>query len=667
MKDIVSSKLQHLLFVLLLVALTGCGANNTGHVTPPGDASIIGSVQWPGNTKTTGSVPDAVKTLRFSVTAKGIPPLTKTFFAPFSDQQQVDGIYPSDNLSITAVALDGTMTPLYEGAVLGVVLGSGETKNLGNIVLSQPTVKPEEQNCIQCHANTISSISGRNLVADYKQSEHYINTAFKDANGIGAGCVGCHGPAHNFPSPDGSRCFECHSVLGPNHQNAASTTVPGPARYLNAANNNCSACHEPHNPINGIGHLERQDWADSGHGDLTSPAWMHQDFNTQDTCNACHTPAGFVKAVGDGWSDTSASTLTSGKQPLTCDGCHSSNDFKNSVRTLANGYQAGMGGYGSAADASIQFPNVGESNVCIPCHAGRDNGASMVAQVSNFADASFVSPHYLGAAAVFYGKGGFQFYTSGVRYNTYGAAGKVGRNANWSHGQLGMDNYTTAASSSKPGVIVATGNKGQCIACHLGPTNTHSFDAIVTANATQGTSGNTQGCYGCHNGTSESMSDFVNGERVIWARGFDFFAWNFSHNADGSLRSNPIYYSSTAVVPFYSNAGMTFEVTDWTKTVPGGTGAQTMGAAMNLELLTSEKGSFMHNRSFGRALMADSIVYLQKGAVGSDRTVLYPSPNNIVSFTAYSTAKPAPDSNGVSITALKGLLTKSSGGSYFRR
>ena len=88
---------------------------------------------------------------------------------------------------------------------------------------------------------------------------------------------------------------------------------------------------------------------------------------------------------------------------------------------------------------------------------------------------------------------------------------------------------------------------------------------------------------------------------------------------------------------------------------------------MNLELLTSEKGSFMHNRSFGRALMADSIVYLQKGAVGSDRTVLYPSPNNIVSFTAYSTAKPAPDSNGVSITALKGLLTKSSGGSYFRR
>ena len=87
---------------------------------------------------------------------------------------------------------------------------------------------------------------------------------------------------------------------------------------------------------------------------------------------------------------------------------------------------------------------------------------------------------------------------------------------------------------------------------------------------------------------------------------------------------------------------------------------------MNLKLLASEQGSFAHNRAFGRALAADSIVYLQQGSVG-DRTIAYPSQNEVISFTAYSTARPAPDANGVSIANLKSLLIKSSGISYLRR
>ena len=270
----------------------------------------------------------------------------------------------------------------------------------------------------------------------------------------------------------------------------------------------------------------------------------------------------------------------------------------------------------------------------------------------------------LPAWAVFYGTGGFQFYTSGVRYNTYGAAGKSGHKANWNHGRLGMANYTSSAPQA--GVIVDTGNKGQCIACHLGPKNSHTFSALATANFTQGASGNTRGCYGCHNGTDESMADMIGGEKALWGRMFDFFAWNFTYDVNGNLRSAPIYYSDSAVPYFFSNPAMSFELTDWTLTVPGGSGAQTMGAAMNLKLLASEQGSFAHNRAFGRALAADSIVYLQQGSVG-DRTIAYPSQNEVISFTAYSTARPAPDANGVSIANLKSLLIKSSGISYLRR
>jgi hypothetical protein len=700
MRNIALNKLRHLLFPLLMVALTGCGASNPGRVAAPaGNASIVGKLQWgetgKGSAKTVADAvpPSAVKLIRMTVTAAGIPTVVKEFYnAPYPNSLQgdplpsyatpivgqlssgqVDHIYPSGNLSLTVQAFDANLNPIFEGSALNISLQAGEVKVVTDpIIMTTPTVKAEDTNCLNCHASVISSLTGRNLVADYKQSTHYRNVTYRDAQSVRAGCVGCHGPSHNVVSPPADRCFECHGdpalLLGAAHLNAASTTLPGPARYLNGTNNNCYACHEPHNPLKGLGSKERQDWAASGHGDVNGEAWKHYDFTIKDTCNACHTPAGFLKALGNGWSNTAAAsnTVSSGKQPLTCDGCHSSNNFKVSVRTMAGGYTAGMGGFGSAALATIQFPNVGESNICIPCHASSENGASLSAGVADFSNSSLKNPHYLSAAAVFYGKGGFQFYTSGVRYNTYGAAGKVGRNANWSHGKLGMDNYSTASSASLPGVTVGSGNKGQCVACHLGPKNTHSFDAVQTANATQGTTGNTRGCYGCHNGTDMPMSQFVNNERVIWNRLFDFFAWNFVYNANGTLRTAPLYFSSNAVPFFFSDSAMTIEATDWTKTVPTGTGAKTMGAAMNLKLLTSEKGSFMHNRSFGRALIADSIVYLQRGSVG-DRTIAYPSQNGVIGFTAYSTARPAPDSNGVSISTLKSYLTKSSGSNYLRR
>ena len=670
------NKLRHLLFPLLMVALTGCGASNVARIAgTAGNASIVGKLQWGGSATAKTVAMPTISMVRVIVTAAGLPVVAKEFSAPFSSLL-IDGIYPSDNLSLTAEAFDASQLPVAEGAVLNIVLkdNGGQPKDVGTIVMTTPVYKAEDDNCIKCHATVISSTSGRNLVADYKQSLHYRNEIFTDTNNVRAGCVGCHGSTHNVPSPPAERCFECHGnpalhlLLGQEHLNAASTTIPGPARYLNAANNNCYACHEAHDPLKGIGNNERQDWAASGHGDLNGEAWTHYDFTVRDGCNACHTPAGFVKALGNGWSNTNAAStsVSGGKMPLTCDGCHASNNFKNSVRSVANGYTAGMGGFGSAAVATVRFPDVGESNVCIPCHAGSENGASLSAGVSDFSNATFKNPHYLAAAAVFYGKGGFQFYTSGVRYNTYGAAGKTGRNANWYHGKLGMDNYSTANSAALPGVTVGTGNKGQCVACHLGPINTHSFDAVQTANDTQGTSGNTRGCYGCHNGTDMTMAQFVNNEKVIWDRLFDFFAWNFSHNADGSVRNAPLYFSSNAVPYFYSDSYMSVAATDWTGTVPGGSGAQTMGAALNLKLLTAEKGSFMHNRSFGRALAADSIVYLQNGSVG-DRTLVSPSQNGIIGFSAYSTAYPAPDANGVSISAMKGLLIKGVAGGYIRR
>ena len=624
---------------------------------------------------------------------------------------------------------------------VGTLAGCGDGKSgESSFVTSLPSVSSRE--CFSCHETnqrSVSKTSGVKITEQWQISAH--NTA------EGAGCVDCHGYHYQYITPancrdchasghtkNGQTCTDCHgggskelgnctschdmtrlhknppianpdsagkcygchqngnafkrySVVAARHFNLLPVDGVNRATYVTANNQNaCTGCHEPHNPLKGLGNKERKDWAESGHGNVTKLAWTEDPFATMNTCNACHTPTGFVKALSNGWTDTTA--VNTGMQPLTCDGCHSSSNFKNSVRTLSGGYKAGMGGFGSSAKAYIQYHDVGESNLCIPCHTGRENGDSLKAAIFTTYTGRYKSPHYLAAAQTFYGVGGFQFYTSGVRYNRYGAAGKVGKDANWSHGKLGMDNYSASGNNDLAGKSNNTGNKGQCVACHLGTTNTHTFGAAEVANATKDGSTSTttvtianggtgvakpitRTCYGCHKGNEESnanglplvtIEQFIEEEKEIWHRMFDFYAWQLEQYGIYVINpDNPSFVQSdmkTAFRAWNTLVGTTF----------GGTGVtdsqRTMGTAMNLKLLVTEKGSFVHNRSFGRALIADSITYLQKGDVG-DRSVASNDPNSIIKFSDYSSARPTsyPGQVGpnISIYTLKTYLIRTGG------
>lgn len=557
------------------------------------------------------------------------------------------------------------------------------------------------QACIDCHSGANSPVVvTAKLCEEWAISNHNIA---KSGLKYGAGCIDCHEPQAGHPNACGRchggvptatniigtdvilnpdkemKCYKCHHsrTLSSGHF-SNSTSANGPGSFV-AKNytNRCRACHNPHDPTTLL--KFNKEWAASGHGNPNGVAWQYYDFKAQNrtACLRCHTATGFINHITGVTTAFPATTWASAtdktKEVLACNACHATYDFKNSNR-IPGAFTAPYGGStANPAGVAQKFPDAGESNLCIPCHAGLENGASMIAGVTDFTNSSFKNPHYLAAAAVFYGKAGFQFYTSGVRYNTYGAAGKTGKTANWSHGRLGMDNYitTTNATVIASGAIIDSGNKGQCISCHLGPKNTHTFGAIETANATLGTSTYTRGCYGCHTGTDMDMTAFVEEEKEIWNRLFHFFEWNFAYNADGTLRANPIY-SSGAYPYFFSNAARTFNYSlkNWTLTVPGGSGAQTMGAAMNYKLLTAEKGSFVHNRAFGRALIADSIIYLQNGSVGN-RSTVYPTQNGVMNFSSYSSAFPTSYTGqvgpNISITTLKSYLTRSSGGGYIRR
>ena len=512
---------------------------------------------------------------------------------------------------------------------------------------TQAVAQLNNPGCMGCHFGTGSTLSGE-AVPGVEQAPHFNTTAalvpgqtFTQAQFVtpGTQCNYCHGYGHGTDSPN-------YSAVRADKALYSSMST---ASIL-------------------------QNYAESAHGDINGLAWTDYDFKTRSGgCVVCHTTAGFVKGVSNNFAAGVSAPFGAGdttKQVLGCDACHSSTAWKTSVRTIAGGYNAVYGGdYGAAPTASVnyvQYEDVGESNICITCHASRENGTSLANGVADFANASFKNPHYLGAAAVFYGKGGFQWYTSNtgkLRYQTYGAVKadgtvQVGRNANWSHGKLGMGNYSTAKSDRYPGRIVDSGNKGQCVSCHMGPANTHTFGAAETAKSTNGTNTTTLGgCYGCH--TSEPIEELIEGEKKVYDRAMDFFDW--------TLRQNNMVY--TEAYPYFQNT-VGGALKNWTfggGVGPAvGTGAQNMGAAMNYKLLKAEKGAHVHNRAFTRALIFDSVQYLQNGTVF--RPAANADVNQILNFTSYSTARTAaPDGNPTSINQLKGYLTKSSGGMYTAR
>ncbi len=105
--------------------------------------------------------------------------------------------------------------------------------------------KVDEALCVGCHSSWQNDVNGRLIVSDYMASKHHINDA--------AGCQDCHGGGamHNgvgpLPYPDPSaagRCNLCHNDMpAAGHAGNPATSLTSPGFV-----NNCTACHNPHNP-----------------------------------------------------------------------------------------------------------------------------------------------------------------------------------------------------------------------------------------------------------------------------------------------------------------------------------------------------------------------------------------------------------------------------------
>ena len=580
------------------------------------------------------------------------------------------------------------LSVLCASLTLAAAMAGCGTSNKEGAISLESVAKVDESACGQCHSTAIDSVAGTQIYSAYLASKHFTN------NGSVVGCQDCHGGGsqHNgigplpYPDPDAAgKCFECHEsqFLGENERGGVPTAaqtahfynITGagthPAMYVTKNyEKSCTSCHDPHKADQGITQ-EHTDWANSGHGDVNGLAWANRNFKTSVSCIRCHTTTGYIDYVTSGFTAPTVSWATAGdngREVATCEVCHTDYNFKNRVREVG----AFTAPYKmNFKTTGFTYPDVGASNICIPCHSGRESGES-VRSIANFTNASFSNPHYLDAAGVFFGVGGFHYYSSHAKYNNgYNTGGQdtaTTRAATWNHGRVGINDFN------------GSGNDGQCVGCHLGNGGTfanadsHTFSPINVAHSTGAT-----GCYGCHDEDGE-IEALIEEEKEIFDRAMSFFEYNLGLRGMFYDGAHHPYWVKTAGADASVSAN---QLKNWTyaATIPvgpeNGSGANNMGAAFNFKILNAEKGSHVHNRAYTRWLIFDSVQYLQQGAVTySNRSI--PSTgqaniNNVISFTSYSTAITpggggAPtDGNPVSISDLKGYLVRSQDNLFFRR
>lgn len=636
--------MQYLLLALLVFALSGCGANSMNTVADGQNATISAKVALGKSVAKkfdNYSAGTPMKT-RLKVTGPTIPTTTAVFTGTSGGEISV---YPGSNLIVTAELLDAGGKVAYEGYVANVTVIAGQKTDVGTIQLNYPINKAENAACLNCHETT-RSITGQNLIADYKQSGHYTNQSWSANAKNGSslpGCAGCHGTQHNDTKPSASgRCYECHGAnLSLRHTDTRALVAgdTNPARYLDLAGKNCSACHEPHNPLYGAGAKERKEWAVSRHGDIDGLAWKHYDFTIRDTCNSCHTSAGFAKAVNNNFTNKVAlSTTTLGKQVLTCDACHSSNDFKNSVRTLSSGYVLP---YAASAGASTIYPDgnwLGTSQICIPCHTAYSGGGKAIESRAITSASSPVS-HYMTAAATMFMKNGFTAFTSaGTPVKISGASSSTSASTNvplfTSAGAFRKYTsipsgyaytYGNSLTASSDGGAVGSTHRflgtpymalqtrgqslvkgGPCVTCHMGNgTADHTWE--INAN-----SYNTV-CINCHTSEGTTALNAANFKTLFVEEQAVPFN-NALKVGFNNLSTNYHIAYNGATYPYYFKAGTraTLTASDWSLngTLSVAQVRKLAGAAFNLQMLSREPAAYAHARTYARRLLYDSIDFL---------------------------------------------------------
>lgn len=554
------------------------------------------------------------------------------------------------------------------------------------------------QNCIDCHEASVSSVTKKSVADEWKLSAHNLNNKagcadchFESLNQSmwHPDCTKCHGgtpmsgtkglPPYAIKDPDSyGTCAKCHTSVGgfrmssyngitlntlTNHFStptlAAYTSGYYKARYVTKNyEKKCQACHNPHDTTSQMNILRQ--WARSGKGDVTALPWVNYNFRERGTatpgatpansfgadCVRCHTATGHLNYLTNkSIAPFGATSKTEGKEVLACNVCHV--DYSYSRRPVGQ-VTAYYNISGTTSGMKIRiyetYKDIGESNLCLNCHVGREigkvikglAGSTPITNMTvtptvlyNFKNVSFLNSHYLTAGATVFKTSGFEFYSSQHYDNPLFYA----------HDKIGVSNFNN------------TGTSGPCITCHMKPGN-HTFlpfskDNIGNITALNSTTCNNASCHNSNNGNNSVMSvTEIEHQKVLYNSAMDALKVMLQRKGFYFSTSNPYFFTNTYLAGFKEDGSCNtnIAVKNWqtdgtsaytpkytasTKTWSCGTssvlnagtansGPNNMGAAFNYNLLYHDFGAFAHNRFYARRLIYDSIDWLYDGAINKD-------------------------------------------------
>jgi predicted CxxxxCH...CXXCH cytochrome family protein len=539
--------------------------------------------------------------------------------------------------SIEAAVTGGTVTGDINGALATLVANGTITQTQADSLVAY---KVPTSSCDGCHGYAPTSHVNYAAAADTSVCTNChiyttVNSATHDNGTVNM-------IATLTPSTSGAH-FTTSKVVTLN----AGTTTKGwysGARYVMAnlstayvsPSDTCADCHGPNKDINAEYaqnfHSRNNRWKSS-----SSRVWKFQGYSTnatpaqvsQDGCVRCHTTQGYINYVGSDFKDLRAwgfreagyknsataagasntNTITSA---VTCRACHTdANGTVRGVAAVKSFYNfsttAAFGGKTNSGE--VQYSDFKSSNVCIPCHSGR-NGASngpifdTLAVFTKYTSATVNPgpPHGDNGlqAGLLDAKIGYKFgktYTadaSGNSHNTIGVGGSVATN-------------TTS---------------GPCVTCHMDNASghrDHTFDVNMSTLPNV--------CSNCHtSGTTPMTGTVVSDAKTSLAASLKALA-EIMIDERLNFTGTPIL-GVPATTDLTKNAGIAYGnysgrgTTGTAKIRPGANSlkvkypfagkstefAAVAGSIYNLKLLNQyDNGAFAHNPGYAKWLINQSI------------------------------------------------------------
>jgi hypothetical protein len=331
----------------------------------------------------------------------------------------------------------------------------------------------------------------------------------------------------------------------------------------------------------------------AGVTEASGAAWSHYDWDAtmnangtanRGDCQMCHTSTGYSNYVADpanykpvnndfshlsGWRKGTATVGTAGtattssgqNEMLYCWGCHSN---------------AGAGKLRITGSATLSFPidgesvvinNVGNSAVCVVCHGGRGSVGALTAD--DVRSSRFQGHHAPVAGVMFAAQTHIAFEYAGQNYI----------NPAFQHDKI---NAST---------------DGPCASCHMASKN-HTFDSISSSGGTVQKIFAQSLCNTCHGALATTVLD---NDKAGYAQASTLLN-NFVNNIAGFTNYLNLAINSTNYNT--KNPDGSFVVPD-----------EAYGAFQNGKLNGDEPCAYVHNPTYTRRIVFDSIDWIDNGAI----------------------------------------------------